>query len=103
MNECASCKDLKLYKLCECDARTQLPPIKAQVWTKIEYVCKDGTIKMKSDFVLREMPYSDWEKLLIAYWPKFLLHHDVGKWQDDETTYLKTHVERYNAICMYML
>ena len=40
------------------------------------------------------MPYADWEKLLIAYWPKFILHHDVGKWQDDEAHYLKTHVTR---------
>jgi len=60
----------------------------------VEYACKDGEIKQKTDFVPREMPYADWEKLLIAYWPKFMLHHDVGKWQDDEAHYLKTHVTR---------
>lgn len=42
-NICASCKDLNMFKLCECDARTQLPPIKAQVWTNIDYTRKDGT------------------------------------------------------------
>ena len=28
------------------------------------------------------------------YWPKLQLHHDMGKWQDDECIYLKSHVER---------
>lgn len=93
-NKCSSCSDLKLFKICECEARSQLPPIKAQVYEKVEYRCKDGTVKEKKDFVPREMPYSEFEALLIKYWPKLMMHHDTGKWQDDETSYLKSHVER---------
>lgn len=93
-NTCTTCKDLNLFKLCECEARENLPPIKCQIWEKVDYTLKDGSIKQKSDFVPHVMPYSQWEALLRAYWPKFMLHHDVGKWQDDETTYLKSHIER---------
>lgn len=81
-----------MFTLCQCDAREQLPPIKAQVWTKIEYVRKDGSIQNKSDFVTREMPYAEWEQLFRTYWAKFVVHHDVRKWQDDETVFLKVNV-----------
>jgi len=56
--------------------------------------CKDGTVKQKSDFVPRELPFTEFEAALIKYWGKFMLHHDVGKWQDDETSYLKLHIGR---------
>lgn len=91
-NSCDTCKDLRLFRLCECDARSQLPTIKCQVYEKKDYVCKDGTVKVKSDFVPKELQYTEWEKLFLEYWPKFMVHHDVGKWQDDETQYLKTHL-----------
>lgn len=93
-NACGSCQDLRLFALCKCEAKAQLPPISCQIWEKLDYVCKDGTVKSKSDFVAKKMPYSKWESLFIAYWPKFMLHHDVGKWQDDETNYLKSHLQR---------
>lgn len=93
-NTCEHCKDLRLFTLCECEAREQLPRIKCQIWEKVDYTLKDGTIKQKSDFIPRELPYSEWEKMLRSYWPKFMLHHDVGKWQDDETRYLKSHISK---------
>lgn len=95
-NECTSCQDLKLFQLCKCDARLDLPTIKCQIYQQVEYRCKDGTIKNKKDFVPQEMAYSEFEQLLTDYWPKFMLHHDVGKWQDEETRFLKTHLQRGN-------
>lgn len=94
INACLSCKDLRMFKLCECAALSNLdlPPIKAQIWQKMEYTLKDGSIKQKSDFAPCQMKFEAFEKLLVAYWPKFMIHHDVGKWQDDETRYLKTHL-----------
>lgn len=94
LNTCNTCCDLKLFKLCECEALSSLPPIKCQVYENIEYTRKDGTVQQKKDFVPREMPYTEWEVLFIKYWPKFMLHHDVGKWQDDQTLYLKQHIGR---------
>ena len=41
-----------------------------------------------------QVSYVDFDSLLRKYWPKFQLHHDVGKWQDDECAFLKSHVER---------
>ena len=93
-NSCGTCKDLQLFKPCACQPITQLPKIKAQLWTKIDYECKDGTVKQKSDFVPKEVAYSEFDRLFRAYWGKFQLHHDTGKWQDDECAYCKTHVER---------
>ena len=92
-NTCSSCSDLKLFTVCECTPKEQLPKIKCQLWEKIEYECKDGTIKTKSDFRPREISYADFDTFLRKYWPKFQLHHDVGKWQDDECAYLKTHID----------
>lgn len=94
LNTCSTCSDLRLFELCECKARSQLPDIKCQVWEKFNYTCKDGTVKQKKDFIPRELPYCTWEQAFRQYWPKFMLHHDVGKWQDDETNFLKGHVMR---------
>ena len=92
INSCRTCKDLKLFTPCKCQPIAQLPKIKAQLWTKLEYECKDGTVKQKSDFVPNEVAYAEFDRLFRAYWGKFQLHHDVGKWQDDECKYCKTHV-----------
>ena len=81
VNKCEHCKDLRMFTLCKCSAAHGLPNIKAQVWEKFDYTLKDGTVKQKRDFVPRELEYTAWEKLFRAYWPKFALHHDVGKWQ----------------------
>lgn len=35
-NLCSTCKDLALLKVCECTVHDQLPPIKCQVWEKID-------------------------------------------------------------------
>lgn len=59
---------------------------------EIEYECKDGTVKEKKDFRPREVSYVDFDQLFRQYWPKFMHHHDVGKWQDDEFAWLKGHV-----------
>ena len=116
-NNCNNCSDLKLFSVCDCTAKEQLLKIKCQLWEKIAYECKDGTIKQKSDFrprevrhrlapprlhapapsvarsphhgctllsVLAQVSYIDFDTLLRKYWPKFQLHHDGGKWQDDE-------------------
>lgn len=91
-NTCGTCKDLKLFTPCNCQSLEQLPKIKVQLWTKLDYECKDGTVKQKSDFVPKEVSYSEYDKLFRAYWGKFQLHHDVGKWQDDECAFMKAHV-----------
>lgn len=93
-NTCERCRDMRLFQVCTCEGRAELPPIKCQAYEHVDYTCKDGTIKKKKDFVPRELPYAEFEKLLREYWPKFVLHHDVGKWQDDETSHLKSHVAR---------
>lgn len=93
-NICDRCADLKMFKVCDCTSVEALPKIKCQVYERISYECKDGTIKDKKDFVPRELPWTEFEKGLRKYWPKFMLHHDVGKWQDDECSWLKTHVPR---------
>lgn len=91
-NSCGSCRDLKMFTLCKCTPLAGLPPIKCQLYEKFNYECKDGTIKEKSDFRPKEIAYADYDQLIRQYWPKFQLHHDVGKWQDDECAYLKSHV-----------
>ena len=93
-NSCLRCRDLKLFTPCACKPLSELPTIKCQLWTKFSYETKDGTVKEKSDFRPKEVSFAEFERLFRAYWPKFSLHHDVGKWQDDECAFLKTHVER---------
>lgn len=93
-NKCASCKDLSLFQPCLCQPRSELPPIKCQLWKQMDYTLKDGTVKQKKDFVPVQVPFSEFEDELRKYWAKFMLHHDVGKWQDDETVHLKSHVDR---------
>ena len=36
-NTCTACKDLKLFTPCACQPLGQLPKIKVQLWTKLEY------------------------------------------------------------------
>lgn len=93
-NECSRCKDLKMFNVCDCTPLPELPKIKCQLYEKFNYECKDGQIKEKKDFRPKEVSYQDFDTLFRKYWPKFMLHHDVGKWQDDECRYLKSHLSR---------
>lgn len=65
-----------------------------QLYEKFQYECMDETVKEKKDFRPAEISFTDFDTLFRKYWPKFALHHDIGKWQDDECAYLKTHLDR---------
>ena len=71
-----------MLKICECTPKEQLPKIKCQLWEKVQYECKDGTVKQKSDFRPREISYVDFDTYFRKYWPTFALHHDVGALRD---------------------
>lgn len=68
-------------------------------YEKITYVTKDGTEKVKKDFVSKEVPFSEFKKALEEYWPKFLAHHNDAKWHDNDFVSLKLKLPRHR-ICM---
>ena len=68
--------------------------VKFESYEKITYTTKDGQTKDKKDFVAAELPYSEFEAKLKEYWPKFILHHNDAKWQDDDFASLMRRLER---------
>ena len=60
--------------------------VKFESYEKVEYTCKDGTVKEKKDFKSVEMPFSKFKPELVKYWPKFIQHHNDARWHDDDFT-----------------
>lgn len=36
-----------------------------------------------------QVPFSEFKKEFIKYWPKFIAHHNDARWHDDDFTALK--------------
>ena len=105
MQRCDECKDLKKLtsgpgSLCaeerrdHADASGGALQVKFELYEKVSYVTKDGQTKEKKDFVSASLPYSQFEAKLKEYWPKFILHHNDAKWQDDDFAALMRRLER---------
>ena len=94
---CEECKDLKLMPKCE-EVEEDLEDegmdhltIKWEKYDTIEYKTRDGIVKNKRDFVtISNGSISEFLQHFRAYWPRFVLHLDCGKWQSAEALLLKT-------------
>ena len=58
--------------------------IKYEKWGPQEYVLKSGETKTKYDFEECSAPLADFIKECEEYVPKFLQHHDLAVWQDED-------------------
>ena len=105
LQRCPECKDLKKLtagpgSLCAEERRDHAAAsggalkVKFESYEKITYTTKDGQTKDKKDFIAAELPYSEFEAKLKEYWPKFILHHNDAKWQDDDFASLMRRLER---------
>ena len=105
LQRCVDGKDLKKLtsgpgSLCaeerrdHADASGGALKVKFESYEKVTYTTKDGQTKDKKDFVAAELPYSEFEAKLKEYWPKFILHHNDAKWQDDDFASLMRRLER---------
>lgn len=71
--------------------------LKFERYEKVEYRCKDGTVKVKKDFKSVEVPFSEFRADFVKYWPKFIAHHNDAYWHDTDFSSLKEKLPRGNA------
>lgn len=94
LNRCEDCKDARrLFEgqgaLCEDEMRDPAgsglaTKVKFERYEKVQYTCKDGTVKEKKDFQSVEVPFSEFKADFLKYWPKFIAHHNDAHWHDDD-------------------
>lgn len=108
MQRCAECKDLtKLTSgpgsLCADEMRDPggsglALSVKYESYEKVPYVTKDGTQKVKKDFVSKQVPFSEFKEELSKYWPKFIAHHNDAKWHDNDFIAMKLKLPRGRCV-----
>ena len=101
LNRCLACHDARrLFEgpgsLCADEIRDHGNPegkpatlVKLEMYEKVSYTCKDGTVKEKKDFVSKELPFSEFKTAVIKYWPKFIAHDNDARWHDADFNALK--------------
>jgi len=71
-----------------------LTKIKFERFQNVTYTTKDGTQKVKKDFVSVHVPFSELEQELREFFPKFIAHHNDAKWHDDDFAAMITKLQR---------
>lgn len=106
LQRCGECNDLKKLRMgpgSMCADETRDPgqglalKVKYESYEKITYHTKDGTEKVKKDFVSKEVPFSAFEAELKNYWPKFVAHHNDAKWHDNDFAAMKRKLRQGTA------
>ena len=67
-------------------------------WMKIPYTTKAGAIVHKYDFVTVTVPIDEFWADVYGFLPKYLQHHDLAKWCDEEWQNLKVTFKRGEVV-----